>query len=873
MIDHVLGRPSTQFRKIQVFAVVSFWSLYLLRGNNHGPPCIRLLSSRLYKRVTPWQATVVTFLWLYVSRNFAKLTGLESPEPLANLYSRSYFRATWVTTALDAGFWTAMNIKRKWLRDIASVVFSIYYLIAAEHADEKVRKVRAVLTVEHLRVSWNKATTPYLSFLGKLMRPRLMGYEPVQIRIPRPKESSYRDPCIAWLYYNGPLSTLKNHTNIVLDIPGGGFVAMGPRMSDDKLLAWAARTGVPVLSLDYKKAPEYPYPYALNECYDVYHTIVSSRGRCIGLSGKVSPKIVITGDSAGGNLAAGVTLMVLQSGSTDSRKRRGENSLPPPVGLVLIYPSLDMNIGSWMTDEEMSLIRERGMRETNCNVLRKKSEDYRKLASASSQVSTLRDDSLEHPVIHDYFAQQHAGVIHEEHEPVIDTESIDKPVPGNTASQVVATADKHPGQIETRLAVSSMISYFNDRILSPEMMRATIILYIGPYNRPDFSSDFLLSPLLAPEALLARFPKTYFLTGERDPLVDDTVIFAGRIRQAKLRRFRERQELGLERSMGTFDEKAHVEVSLIPGISHGFLQFPALFPEGWRQIFRCSRWIKKLFAHVAEGGTVIEGDLAASSIMCRRRQGNVSSETFRRVNSVSSTTLVMSGKPGTTRKGTGENTGSQDHNRGLTGDSSGDEDRPLEMTRLSMSKRPPVSTGTSRSSLRSSPSSARSTADGSLLQPKAYTPTYLETSAGSLEPSSYLSLGPVALPDGGTGSDKTTPSPYPKLPNGAGRHKQSPQQNGDIAQPSPTFKFPEFSTSNGNRARSSSYNYNSTHREKSDFAENEDVVHSWRKHMTKMSRRRDESLTSLPSEEDLLGRRMNGLAGGLLGMGKGVRTP
>ena len=30
-VDHVLGRPSIKFRKIQVFAVVSFWSLYLLR--------------------------------------------------------------------------------------------------------------------------------------------------------------------------------------------------------------------------------------------------------------------------------------------------------------------------------------------------------------------------------------------------------------------------------------------------------------------------------------------------------------------------------------------------------------------------------------------------------------------------------------------------------------------------------------------------------------------------------------------------------------------------------------------------------------------------------------------------------------------------
>jgi len=32
--DHVLGRPSSQFRKVQVFAVVSFWSFYLLRYVN-----------------------------------------------------------------------------------------------------------------------------------------------------------------------------------------------------------------------------------------------------------------------------------------------------------------------------------------------------------------------------------------------------------------------------------------------------------------------------------------------------------------------------------------------------------------------------------------------------------------------------------------------------------------------------------------------------------------------------------------------------------------------------------------------------------------------------------------------------------------------
>ena len=93
--------------------------------------------------------------------------------------------------------------------------------------------------------------------------------------------------------------------------------------------------------------------------------------------------------------------------------------------------------------------------------------------------------------------------------------------------------------LKTRLAVPSLISYVSDRVLTPEMLRAMIILYIGPHSRPDFATDFLLSPVLAPDSLLAQFPKTYFLTGERDPLVDDTVIMAGRIRAAKSRDWHE----------------------------------------------------------------------------------------------------------------------------------------------------------------------------------------------------------------------------------------------------------------------------------------------------------------------------------------------
>ncbi|KAI9888595.1 MAG: hypothetical protein M1814_006611 [Vezdaea aestivalis] len=579
MIDHVLGRPSVKFRKIQVLAVVSFWSLYLARGDKHGPPLFRKLFHRVSLRLTAWQNLVVTLLGLYIARNFGKLLNLECPEPLANLYSRSYFRATWITTALDAGFWTAMKIRRKWLRDLASMVFSVYYLIAAEQADEKVRKVRGLLTVDHIRVSWNKPTSPYLNLITKILRPTFTRYPPRAIRIPRPAESSYKGPVNAWLYFDGPLTALKNHSKIILDVPGGGFVAMTPRAYDDSLLAWAGKTGLPVLSLDYKKAPEYPYPYALNECYDVYQTLATSRGRCIGFSGEGSPRIIVTGDSAGGNLATGLVLMILQSSSNETLRWSNVDTLPAPEGLILIYPSLDMNIGNWMTDEQMSLIKDRNVRATNRNVLRRKSEDYNSLAPSTPHHSD--DDEESKPIELSGGANRKLTT-----------------TPDPRMSHDTSVPAPKPQTLRTRLAMSSMISYFNDRILTPEMMRAMIILYVGPHNRPDFSTDFLLSPLLAPEALLARFPKTYFLTGERDPLVDDTVIFAGRLRQAKKTAWLERKELGIlgpGENHRTFPEDQHVHVNLISGVSHGFLQFVSVFPEAWKYINRSADWAEEIF--------------------------------------------------------------------------------------------------------------------------------------------------------------------------------------------------------------------------------------------------------------------------------------
>lgn len=565
MLDHILGRPSTRFRKYQVFFVVLLWSLYLSKFRRHGPPGVQRLSRWLSKRFTMHQALVVSCVTLYVSRNFARVVGLESPEPLANLYDRSFFRATWVTTALDAGFWTAMHLRPMWWRHTCEIAFTLYYLVCAEQADEMCRRVRGDLSVEHLRVSWNKPNTPVLRAFTGLLRPKFMKYKPRRITMARPKFSDYKMSMDAWLYFDGPMKDLEQQDKIVLDIPGGGFVAMDPRCHDDKLMAWAGKLGIPVLALDYKKAPEYPYPYALYECYDAYYQLITTRGKCMGLSGDCVPKIIVSGDSAGGNLAIGMTLLLLDADSGHASWEpgiRGVNTLPPPEAVVGIYPALEMNIGNWMSDEQLALLKTPKQRRENKRILARKSEDYRKLTPATPYGSDDEDE--------DDFAQPKQGHVR----------------------QLSDLGYKRP---KTRLAMSSMISYFNDRIISPEMLRAMILLYIGEHNKPDFATDFLLSPLRAPEALLAKFPRTFLLCGERDPLVDDTAIFAGRLRQAHAAEFERRKEFGIERDDAVFDDKKHVEVVFVNGVSHGFLQFVSVFPRGWEYIHHCSRWMRSVF--------------------------------------------------------------------------------------------------------------------------------------------------------------------------------------------------------------------------------------------------------------------------------------
>jgi acetyl esterase len=98
----------------------------------------------------------------------------------------------------------------------------------------------------------------------------------------------------------------------VLWIHGGGFVVGAAIMDDTRCSRYAAEFGVVVVSVEYRLAPEHPFPAPLE---DVLETIAFAERGGLG-AGIDASAIAIAGDSAGANLALAALIARNQSGAT-----------------------------------------------------------------------------------------------------------------------------------------------------------------------------------------------------------------------------------------------------------------------------------------------------------------------------------------------------------------------------------------------------------------------------------------------------------------------------------------------------------------------------------------------------------------------------
>lgn len=126
----------------------------------------------------------------------------------------------------------------------------------------------------------------------------------------------------------GPIPALQYMPREPLDDPavllyfhGGGFALGSPKSHDSVSRYFAAYAGVQVISIDYRMAPEHPFPAAIEDAMAAYDHI-RDHADAFGIS---PDRIAVSGDSAGGNLTA-----VLGTLATHK-----------PAYTVMFYPATD----------------------------------------------------------------------------------------------------------------------------------------------------------------------------------------------------------------------------------------------------------------------------------------------------------------------------------------------------------------------------------------------------------------------------------------------------------------------------------------------------------------------------------------------------
>ncbi len=164
------------------------------------------------------------------------------------------------------------------------------------------------------RIKMNKMVTAMLATLPAVegvtsqdqYAPASQGDPDVRVRVYRPIDQPHKLPALLWIH-------------------GGGYV-MGNVEQDDRLMKQMVnRIGCVAVSVDYRLAPEHPFPAPVEDCYAGLKWLFAHAGEL----GVDPGRIAIGGASGGGGLAAGLALL--------ARDRREVKI----AFQLLIYPMID----------------------------------------------------------------------------------------------------------------------------------------------------------------------------------------------------------------------------------------------------------------------------------------------------------------------------------------------------------------------------------------------------------------------------------------------------------------------------------------------------------------------------------------------------
>ncbi|XP_032105116.1 hormone-sensitive lipase isoform X1 [Sapajus apella] len=390
--------------------------------------------------------------------------------------------------------------------------------------------------------------------------------------------------------------------SLVVHFHGGGFVAQTSRSHEPYLKSWAQELGAPIISIDYSLAPEAPFPRALEECFFAYCWAVK---HC-ALLGSTGERICLAGDSAGGNLCFTVALRaaaygvrvpdgimaaypatMLQPAASPSRLLSLMDPLLPlsvlskcvsaytgaktedhsnsdqkalgMMGLVrrdtaMLLRDFRLGASSWLNSFlELSGRKSQKMSEPTAEPMRRSVSE----AALAQPQGPLGTDSLKNLTLRDLSLRGNSETP-DTPEMSLSAETLGPSTPSNVDFLLPpedageeAEAKNELSPMDRGLGVSATFPQgFHPRRSSQ-----------GPTQMPLYSSPIVknpfMSPLLAPDSMLKSLPPVHIVACALDPMLDDSVMFARRLRN-------------LDRP---------VTLQVVEDLPHGFLTLASLCRE------------------------------------------------------------------------------------------------------------------------------------------------------------------------------------------------------------------------------------------------------------------------------------------------------
>ncbi|XP_076008655.1 hormone-sensitive lipase isoform X1 [Genypterus blacodes] len=409
---------------------------------------------------------------------------------------------------------------------------------------------------------------------------------------------------------------------LLIHFHGGGFVAQTSKSHEPYLKSWSQDLDVPILSVDYSLAPEAPFPRALEECFYAYCWALRNH-HLLGWTGE---KVCLVGDSAGGNLCVTTSMRAAAYGvrmpdgivavypatllTAYASPSRLLTLMDPLLPLSVLSRCLSAYAGNGPQTEKqvekvstLSMVKRdtalmlRDFRQGATNWIHSLLDSNRSAAPASTAVEAPPEasDTMRKSVSEASISSPHA-------DPPVPLEPLELnkrlSVKSQTCLDLVAhnhgnshiapqLSDRTPEDINVFLSNEADATPPSpppsDEEVSELELPSEFPLGFEPLRSEQLADmrvqtsavvrDPFCSPLLAPDNMLKGLPPIHIVACALDPMLDDSVMFAKRLRNVE----------------------QPVTLCVVDDLPHGFLSLSQLSRETKEAADVCVQRIRAVF--------------------------------------------------------------------------------------------------------------------------------------------------------------------------------------------------------------------------------------------------------------------------------------